>query len=158
MLKYVIPFLAVGLVGAAVQQPASAAPPLSIQLASSHLTKEQVVDRVFTNIERRILQRYYETRHGSSGAGGKNKGAGKGKNKGLPPGLAKRGGDLPPGLAKRGGTLPPGLAKKLPGDLRQELPPRGRGYRRVIVDNDIVLIDAVTNKILDVIEDVIRGS
>jgi len=35
---------------------------------------------------------------------------GRGHDKGVPPGLAKKGG-VPPGLAKKGG-LPPGLAKK----------------------------------------------
>ena len=37
-------------------------------------------------------------------------------SQGLPPGLAKRGGNLPPGLEKqlmRNGTLPPGLQKRL---------------------------------------------
>src|SRR5439155_4435576 len=37
-------------------------------------------------------------------------------SQGLPPGLAKRGGNLPPGLEKqlvRNGTLPPGLEKRL---------------------------------------------
>ncbi len=136
----------------------------AIQVASNHLTTEQVVDRVFTTVERRILRRYYEAR-GGSGAndsgdrGGKhgNKGAGKGKNNGMPPGLAKRGGDLPPGLVKRGGELPPGLAKRLPSDLERELPPRPGTYRRVVVDNDIVLIDAATNKVLDILEDVLLG-
>lgn len=131
-----------------------------IQVVSNHLTKEQVVDRVFTTVERRILRRYYESR-GESGANDGvdhgNKGAGKGKNKGMPPGLAKRGGNLPPGLAKRGGELPPGLAKRLPSDLERELPPRPGTYRRVIVDNDIVLIDAATNKVLDILEDVLLG-
>ena len=38
----------------------TAAPSLAmeIQLASGHLSKEQVIDRVFTTVERRILQRY----------------------------------------------------------------------------------------------------
>ena len=136
----------------------------NMQLAAGHLSKEQVIDRVFTTVERRILRRYYEARHGEAADSGdrhnkrRHKGNGKGKkHKGMPPGLAKRGGNLPPGLAKRGGKLPPGLAKRLPRDLRQDLPPRSPKYRRVIVDNDIVLIDAATNKVLDILEDVIRG-
>src|SRR5215475_14835072 len=51
--------------------------------------------------ERRIIESYYR-----SG----------GPSKGLPPGLAKRGGKLPPGLQKhleKNGTLPPGLQKRL---------------------------------------------
>ena len=135
-----------------------------VQVASGHLSKEQVIDRVFTTVERRILRRYYEARHGEAAGSGdrhnkrSHKGKGKGKkHKGMPPGLAKRGGDLPPGLAKRGGKLPPGLAKRLPRDLRRDLPPRSPKYRRVVVDNDIVLIDAATNKVLDILEDVILG-
>lgn len=139
----------------------------SIVVASGRLASEQIVDRVFTSVERRILRRYYEARRGSSseresgstergykGQGGKHKGK---KNKGMPPGLAKRGGNLPPGLAKRGDNLPPGLAKRLPRDLMHELPPRSSEYRRVVVDNDIVLIDAATNKVLDILEDALLG-
>jgi hypothetical protein len=169
-------FLICGLfaaVAALAAAPASADRP--VQVADDHLTKEQVVDRVFTNIERRILQRYYEARagrhsdddgdrrkgkEGGKGGGmGKDKGPGKEKSKsgGMPPGLAKRGGDLPPGLLKRGGELPPGLAKRLPRDLERDLPRRSQEFRRVVVDNDIVLIDAVTNKVLDILEDVIKG-
>ena len=137
----------------------AAAAPGYPQVASNHLTKEEVVDRVFTNVERRILKRYFEARYGSRKDDDNGRSPGKGKNKGggLPPGLAKRGGELPPGLAKRGGDLPPGLAKRLPRDLQAQLPPRGPRFRRVIVDNDIVLIDAATNKILDILEDVILG-
>jgi hypothetical protein len=63
--------------------------------------------------ERRIIENYYR-----SG----------GPSKGLPPGLAKRGGKLPPGLQKhldKNGTLPPGLQKRLqplPTDLDGRLP------------------------------------
>lgn len=144
----------------------TAATAKDIVVASGHLTKEQVIDRVFTTVERRILRRYYEARGGTEtdtgkhsknrGHKGKNKGKGR-KHKGMPPGLAKRSGNLPPGLAKRGGELPPGLAKRLPRDLRHELPHRSPKFRRVVVDNDIVLIDAATNKVLDILEDVILG-
>ena len=51
--------------------------------------------------ERRIIENYYRS---------------SGPSKGLPPGLAKRGGKLPPGLQKhldKNGTLPPGLQKRL---------------------------------------------
>ena len=64
--------------------------------------------------ERRIIENYYR-----SG----------GPSKGLPPGLAKRGGKLPPGLQKhleKNGTLPPGLQKRLeplPQDLEARLTP-----------------------------------
>ena len=63
--------------------------------------------------ERKIIYEYY------------NKGA---PTRGLPPGLAKRGGKLPPGLQKqldKNGRLPPGLQKRLepvPADLDRRLP------------------------------------
>ena len=154
-----IPAIALGAMVAGYSIPSSAD---KIEVASGHLTSEQIVDRVFTSVERRILRRYYEARAGSSSdeqthskkRGHKGKGK---KHKGMPPGLAKRGGNLPPGLAKRGGELPPGLAKRLPTDLAHELPPRSSRYRRVVVDNDIVLIDAATNKVLDILENVLLG-
>lgn len=77
---------------------------------------------------------------------------------GLPPGLAKRGGDLPPGLEKqlrRNGTLPPGLQKKLipfPGDLQGRLGSVPVGYRRVTLGTWALLIQDTTNVILDIID------
>lgn len=77
----------------------------------------------------------------------------------MPPGLAKRD-ELPPGLDRQlteRGTLPPGLAKRdLPADLAGRLPRRGGKTERVIVDDDIVLIDKATERVLDVIGDVVR--
>jgi len=76
----------------------------------------------------------------------------------MPPGLAKRD-ELPPGLARQlteRGTLPPGLAKRdLPADLAGKLPKRGK-TSRVIVDDDVVLIDNATERVLDVIGDIVR--
>ncbi|MBO6781843.1 MAG: hypothetical protein JJ899_00975 [Alphaproteobacteria bacterium] len=75
--------------------------------------------------------------------------------KGMPPGLAKKNG-LPPGLAKRE-QLPPGLAKRaLPDDLESRLP-RRTTTERVIVDDDVILIEKGTEIVLDVIRDVIRN-
>jgi len=102
----------------------------------------------FSAEERRIIESYF------------HKGK-KSKKKGLPPGLAKRGGNLPPGLQKkldRGEQLPPGLQKRLeplPADLHHRLPRLPDYWERVIVERDIVLIDRRTNRILDIIEDVI---
>lgn len=83
------------------------------------------------------------------------------KHKGLPPGLAKRGGNLPPGLQKkleRDGQLPPGLQKRmepLPVDLDRRLPRLPEHWERVVVERDVILIDRRTHRILDIIEDVI---
>lgn len=78
----------------------------------------------------------------------------------MPPGLARRD-ELPPGLARQlteRGTLPPGLAKRdLPADLAGKLPRRGK-TSRVIVDDDVVLIDNATERVLDVIGDVVRDA
>lgn len=102
----------------------------------------------FSAEERRIIEDYYQ----------KGK---KSKQKGLPPGLAKRGGNLPPGLQKkldRDGTLPPGLQKRLeplPVDLDHRLPRLPEYWERVILERDIVLIDRRSNRILDIIENVV---
>lgn len=81
------------------------------------------------------------------------------EGQGLPPGLAKRGGNLPPGLEKhleRDGTLPPGLQKRLeplPVGLERELPPLpvGCGCRRGIIGTNVLLIRTRDFSILDVL-------
>jgi hypothetical protein len=71
--------------------------------------------------------------------------------KGLPPGLAKRGGNLPPGLAKRD-RLPPGLqGDSLPYELERKLSRLPSSYVRVRVGQDIVLMDRNTRVVFDVI-------
>src|SRR5215475_6392459 len=96
--------------------------------------------------ERRIIENYYRSRSPSEG---------------LPPGLAKRGGKLPPGLQKhldKNGTLPPGLQKRLqplPQDLNTRLPGLPDYWERVILERDVILVDRRTNRILDIIENII---
>jgi hypothetical protein len=110
--------------------------------------------------EERGLEREAEDR--SRGARGRRaKGPrGKGKSEELPPGLAKKD-ELPPGLAKQlreRGTLPPGLAKRdLPEDLEAKLPEPESEQERVIVDDDVVLIDKETRTVIDIIEDVAKA-
>ena len=90
---------------------------------------------VFGRIERNIIKDFF--------GGGKFK-AKKFKHKSLPPGLAKqlrRNGILPPGLRRN--YLPPGLSSRLPG-----LPP---GQARVLVGNDVLLIQRATGLILDIL-------
>lgn len=83
-------------------------------------------------------------------------------SQGLPPGLAKRGGNLPPGLEKqleRNGTLPPGLQKKLepcPVELDRQLPPIPADYRRAVIGAHIVVLNRNTNVIVDIFKDVVR--
>src|SRR5437660_12556257 len=84
------------------------------------------------------------------------------RTQGLPPGLAKRGGNLPPGLEKqleRNGTLPPGLQKKLepcPPELERKLAPLPAEYRRAVIGAHIVIFNRNTNVIVDVMKDVTR--
>jgi hypothetical protein len=95
--------------------------------------------------ERKIIYEYYH--RGSP-------------SKGLPPGLAKKG-KLPPGLQKhldKNGKLPAGLQKRLeplPRDLEVRLPRLPDYWERVILQEHVVLIDRRTQRILDIIENVI---
>ena len=61
---------------------------------------------------------------------------------------------LPPGIAKkiaRGGTMPPGIAKRyFPGELIGLLPPRP-GQQWLVVGTDVLLVQAATNLILDIL-------
>jgi hypothetical protein len=102
------------------------------------------VSIVFSVHDREIIRDYY--RHGSN----------------LPPGLAKRGGNLPPGLAKqlqRNGTLPPGLQKRLtpfPTDLDRRLSPLPSIYRRGTIGGAVVIVDRRTQRIIDIVDDILR--
>jgi hypothetical protein len=81
---------------------------------------------------------------------------------GLPPGLAKRGGDLPPGLEKqlrRDGALPPGLEKKLeplPVALERQLSKLPADYRRVVLGAHLVVVNRQTNLVVDFMLNVVR--
>ena len=141
---------------------------LAAEMTDSAIEKD--VDAGFTELERQLVEKYFgkmpadaksdatvET-DGNENGGNGNKGKKDkhgGKDKGLPPGLAKRD-SLPPGLARRE-TLPPGLAKRsLPADLEEQLPPPPEGYERQIVGNTaVVLIDKATGKVADIIKDIL---
>lgn len=93
---------------------------------------------IFGRLERDLIRNFL-----GSPSGKKFK-AKKFKHKSLPPGLAKqfhRNGILPPGLRRN--YLPPGLSARLPG-----LPP---GQARVLVGNDVLLIQQTTGLILDIL-------
>jgi hypothetical protein len=98
----------------------------------------------FRQSDRRIILDYY---HGN-------------RNSGLPPGLAKRGGNLPPGLERhleRDGQLPPGLQKRLeplPFALERRLGPLPRGYRRGIISGNVVILGP-RSRIADILYDVL---
>jgi hypothetical protein len=129
----------------------AAAPPATAQQTTTGTTQANpdIVDIVFTEIEKRLIRDYYDRIYRDW-----SQGKGKGKNKDLPPGLARKD-TLPPGLAKQlvqNGTLPPGLAKRsLPGDLVVLLPARAQWQEIIIVDDKVLLIQRATNLILDIL-------
>ena len=112
---------------------------------------------VFTALERKAIQNYYQQRrvndeherehkHPKKAASNKRSKGGEKPAKGLPPGIALK--------VERGGTLPPGIARKdLPLELESQLPPRIR-YRRMELDTQVVLIDIASDIIVDVIDKV----
>lgn len=153
--------------------------PVTAQTTAQTTTEavaDVIMDAVFGKEEKRIIDDYILNRGGlpghekssisddddedHEGEGRKHKKKhkkakkGKGKNKQLPPGLAKRK-ELPPGLRKRlekHRALPPGLAvRELPEDLVAQLPPPVKGTDRIVVEDDIVLIEKATGRILDII-------
>jgi hypothetical protein len=93
------------------------------------------VDLVFSDQERHLIHDYYR--------------------RNLPPGLAKRS-QLPPGLAKRS-TLPPGLSgERLPRELESRLSSLPEGYVRLRVGTDVVLMNARTRVVFDIVKDIGR--
>jgi len=60
---------------------------------------------------------------------------------------------------ERDGTLPPGLQKRVqpfPEDLERRLPPLPDTYRRVTLGVDIMILDRRTQRIVDIIHDILR--
>ena len=114
-----------------------------------------VGDIIIGELERRIVQDYFdrqlrdwETINGTKPIKSR-------KQKGLPPGLAKKG-RLPPGLEKqlvRNGRLPPGLEYGyLPDDLQRQLRPAPVGYDYTLANNKVMLVQRATNLIMDMME------
>lgn len=94
----------------------------------------------FSDAEVRIITAWYNDHEPRK--------SGKGKRGGLPPGIAKN-------LA-RGKSLPPGIAAQhLPQELQRALPAAPAGYDRIIVDGKLLLVEATTRIIHDVLMDVV---
>jgi Ni/Co efflux regulator RcnB len=68
---------------------------------------------------------------------------------------------LPPGIAKkvaRGGRLPPGIAKRyLPDDLDRRLRPLPAGTQRMVVGDDVLLVEAATGLVYDIVRNALSG-
>ena len=115
---------------------------ISILSLPSQAGAEVSVGVVFSDDEIGIIATWYSD-HGTASQkhGGK-------KQKELPPGIAKN-------LA-RGKPLPPGIAKQyLPDGLRHTLPAPPKGYERIIVDGDVLLVEIASRVIHDILVDVI---
>lgn len=78
----------------------------------------------------------------------------------LPANLARREA-LPPGLARqiqKNGKLPPGLDKKIqpvPAALETQLVVLPSGYRRLVIGADVIIMNATTGIVMDIVRDVI---
>lgn len=109
----------------------------------SHAVADIGVGVVFSQDEINIIGTWYRDHDLTS-----NRGGGKKKHKGLPPGIAKN-------LA-RGKPLPPGIAKQfLPDGLRHALPVPPIGYERIIVDGKVLLVEIATRVIHDILVDAV---
>lgn len=116
---------------------------LLISVAPVALAADAGVSVEFSDEEIRIIHAWYRDRDAAA-----DRGNGKGKNKGLPPGIAKN-------LA-RGKALPPGIAKQqLPDGLVHALPAPPRGYERVMIDGKVLLVEIATQIIHDVLTDIV---
>ena len=155
----VLPVVIMALLALAGTSARAEISPRAPQLAQS--TTEIIID----TMAKRLIQDYYGNNYNQwrqeygdddndQGQGNKKKNKGKGKPKTLPPGLAKKG-TLPPGLYNqlvRNGELPPGLQREeLPDDLLSALPPLQPGYYYTRADDKVMLVEAATNLILDLL-------
>ncbi|SLN15406.1 hypothetical protein OCH7691_00315 [Oceanibacterium hippocampi] len=96
---------------------------------------DEVLDGVFGENDRTIIETWYRQHPAPVSS--------------LPPGIAKR-------LA-RGKPLPPGIAKRgLPDGLAAQLAPLGSRYERVIVGDDVTIIETATAVVVDILRDVLR--
>ena len=125
----------------------------------------EVSGTLITAAEKEIIKRYFGTRDRTTqdatqagsiatrSTGGKpGKSQDKGKGKGRAQGKGKK--QMPRGIAKkleRGGTLPPGIEKtRMPADLARELPRRPADQELTIVEDNVVLVERTTRRILDI--------
>lgn len=86
--------------------------------------------------------------HYASNDRGNRRGNGRGRNGGLPPGIARN--------LERGKPLPPGIAKQyLPADVLVRLPTLDDGLDYVIAAGKLLLVEAATEVVREVLIDVL---
>jgi len=99
---------------------------------------------VFSAEDIQIIRAYYQTDAHTHGRNGK------GKSKGLPPGIARN--------LQRGKPLPPGIAKRaLPYELRSRLSRPPVGHDRFVVAGKILLVELGTQIVRDILTDIAFG-
>ena len=158
---------------------------LAAPIQSAQAGQVDASDIIFKEVEKRLIEEYYASRRASDteddesyqrlhkkhhGKGGKHGQKHHGKHKKGKHGKHAKGGrahgqgkhpkhhGLPPGLAKRK-RLPPGLAKRdLPPELNDVLPSPSQGTERVVIDNNVVLIQKATGIVLDILLDAIEDA
>lgn len=118
---------------------------------------KRVIERVFSEAEKAVIEEYFGHKHDPKY---KKEPRGKKSRKSMPPGLAKKD-KLPPGLQmqlEKNGRLPPGLARNtFPVKLENKLYAPRKGTKRLIVGDDVVLIDTATDIVLDILRGVARS-
>ena len=112
----------------------------TVDSGSIEVRTEDINARVaFHEKDREIIKSYYSHKE---------------KSKSMPPGLAKKD-TPPPGLQKhivKHGELPPGLqGRSLPYELENKLTPLPKGFVRLKVGGDVVLMNEKTRIVVDVI-------
>ncbi|MFV1997402.1 MAG: hypothetical protein ACC641_05255 [Acidiferrobacterales bacterium] len=97
----------------------------------------------FTDSDRQKIHQYYKSNRGRH------------KKYESPSGHTRRDGNLPYGLAKRD-RLPPGLRTRgLPGDLELQLSTLANNNTRVIVGDNVVIVDSNSRVVIDIYRNMI---
>lgn len=128
--------------------------------------EKTLTETVFSEAEKAIIEGYFgkgkhDAKASEDDAYRHHDTHGKAKHKVQKGGPHAHGRALPPGLQKhleKYGTLPPGLeGRDLPRGLAEKLPAPHEGTKRIIIDNDVVLIEEATHKVLDILKDVLSS-
>jgi Ni/Co efflux regulator RcnB len=138
--KFLLGILAMSSVALANAALAQTQAPASAPAAKSTSS----IGAVLSELERKIIDEYYRLKHRMTGTEPTSQPGAE------PP---RRTGALTRSVHKdpeAGAPLPPGTRRDpLPDDLRAKLPPPSPGTDRLLVGNDVVLVDRQTSVVLD---------